>query len=329
MPSTGPEAGGAGLRPVIAVACGAIVNPQGEVLIAQRPGGKIEPGESAEDALRRELDEELSLQVQRARPLIRIRHDYSDRTVVLDTWLVEAFHGEPQSRERQAFAWVSPARLAHWDLLAADAPIVSALQLPVHYVFTPARIPVGELLDGIGALPAGALLRLRQPELDDRRYEALAQQLLPACRSAGLRLMLDRSIEQVLRLDADGWHASERVLLGEALQRRLPRAKLLAVSVHDAPGIAAARARTADCAVLGPVHETPTHPGARGLGWPGFAALAGEAGLPVYAIGGVGPACIAESFRRGAQGVAGIRAYWPSSRSDGSAGASSSRTGRA
>jgi 8-oxo-dGTP diphosphatase len=62
--------------------------------------------------------------------------------------------------------------------------------------------------------------------------------------------------------------------------------------------------------VLGPLHATPSHAGVEPLGWTRFAALARGAGLPVYALGGVGPADLRDAWHAGAQGVAGIRAFW-------------------
>lgn len=307
--------------PVIPVACGVLVNDRGEVLIAQRPegkiaagkwefpGGKIEPGESPEQSLRRELDEELAVRVVKARPLIRIRHAYSDRTVILHTWLVTAFDGEPQGREQQAFAWVRPESLLKWDLLGADGPIVTALRLPSHYVFTPPNASLSMLLERLDGLPPGALLRLRQPVLSDEAYAQRARQLLPACRASGLRLMLDRSPQMVTDIGADGWHATERAL--EELNRRpLPSDRWFAVSAHSRGGLDRARQLSADLAVLGSVLPTTSHPGAVTLRWQGFSEAAAESGLPVYAIGGLGPRDAAEAYRFGGQGVAGISAYW-------------------
>ena len=81
-------------------------------------------------------------------------------------------------------------------------------------------------------------------------------------------------------------------------------------SCHDAAELAAARALGADYAVLGPVLPTGSHPGAKVLGWGGFESLARNAGMPVYAIGGLRPDHVAEAQRYGGQGVAGISAYW-------------------
>ena len=128
--------------PEIHVIAGALSDAQGRVLIAQRPrgrhmagrwefpGGKLAFGEDSYDGLRRELAEELGVVVREARPLIRLRHDYPDRRVLLDVWQVTAYDGEPKSLESQALAWARPDELPSHDLLEADRAIVTALRLP-------------------------------------------------------------------------------------------------------------------------------------------------------------------------------------------------------
>jgi 8-oxo-dGTP diphosphatase len=124
------------LRVVAAV----MYDAAGCVLIAQRPagkflagkwefpGGKLEPGESAEAGLARELAEELGVRLQSCRPLLSLQHDYPDARVELATLLVERYEGEPSGREGQALKWVRPAELYTEDLLPADRPIVDRLQ---------------------------------------------------------------------------------------------------------------------------------------------------------------------------------------------------------
>ena len=62
--------------------------------------------------------------------------------------------------------------------------------------------------------------------------------------------------------------------------------------------------------MVGPVRETPSHPGAAGIGWPAFAALREHASLPLYAIGGLTPADLDQARANGAQGIAAIRGLW-------------------
>lgn len=127
---------------LISVVAGVLYDDRGRVLIAQRPpgshmegawefpGGKLHTRESPLQGLRRELREELGVEVIRARPLIHIEHAYDDRCVVLDVWQVHEFRGTPSGLDNQALRWVEPASLAHQGVLPADAPIITALNLP-------------------------------------------------------------------------------------------------------------------------------------------------------------------------------------------------------
>lgn len=312
MPSTGPK--------VVHIAVGVLTNDRGEVLVCQRPahklypgewefpGGKVEPGENVDAALRRELHEELGIGVQEARPLICLQYVYPELSVELDTWLVTGYTGTPRSTEHPAAAWVAPDALPRWQLLAADRPIVNALRLPSHCIVTPPALDPPQLLAAAADLPP-ALLRLRLPALAPARYLEVAQECAPALAGAGLQLVVDRDPADVAALGARGFHASAAALQG--LRRRPVAAEhWFGASCHNAEELAVARAFGADYVVLGPVKPTPTHPRAATLGWDGFAELARRAGLPVYAIGGLGPGDLGEAWRHGAQGVAGISAYW-------------------
>jgi 8-oxo-dGTP diphosphatase len=93
--------------------------------------------------------------------------------------------------------------------------------------------------------------------------------------------------------------------------RPLPADRWVAASCHDAQELAHAASIGVDFAVLGPVLPTASHPHAAALGWEGFAELIATVPLPVYALGGVGPGDLVAARRAGAQGVAGISAFWP------------------
>jgi 8-oxo-dGTP diphosphatase len=123
------------VRVVAAVLCDAA----GRVLIAQRPegkhmagywefpGGKLDAYEAPEQALRRELREELGIELRRCHPLLQLRHHYADRVVELEVFVVDESRGEPSGLEGQALKWVSVAELSQEQLLPADRPIVEAL----------------------------------------------------------------------------------------------------------------------------------------------------------------------------------------------------------
>jgi len=310
------------VKPVIAVACGVLVDAVGRVLLAQRPagkiaagfwefpGGKIEAGETPRHALDRELHEELGITVLEARPLIRFRHEYSNRTVLLDTWLVTRFEGEPHGREDQALAWLEASALAdHGPVLPTVLPIAAALGLPPDYVFTPPLADEHFIRERLPRLPRSALLRLRLPSLGEADYAALARRLRGDCHALGLRLVLDRAPQQAADLGAFGWHADSRRLAG-LTQRPLPAPLACLASCHGRDELLRAAALGFTAVVLGPVRPTATHPEGRPLGWQGFAEGTAGIALPVYALGGVGPAQRAEAHAAYAQGTAGISAYW-------------------
>ena len=131
------------VRPLIHVVAGAVIDGAGRVLVAQRPdgkhlaggwefpGGKLEPGEERQSGLARELHEELGIVVcGTARPMMRVRHTYPTRDILLDVFVVRSFSGVPQGLDRQALRWCTQEELSAVRLLPADAPIVRALRLP-------------------------------------------------------------------------------------------------------------------------------------------------------------------------------------------------------
>ena len=91
------------------------------------PGGKRRPGETPLAALERELDEELGIQVLDAVPVLELVHDYPDKRVRLDVWLVRRYRGEVTAREQQPLRWVTVAECRQLELLEADWPIVERL----------------------------------------------------------------------------------------------------------------------------------------------------------------------------------------------------------
>ena len=92
------------------------------------PGGVCASGESYDDCARRELAEELGIEVLEAEPLLELVHDYPEKRVLLDVWRVLRYRGEAEGREGQLLRWVAVDELAGLPLLEADGPIVEALR---------------------------------------------------------------------------------------------------------------------------------------------------------------------------------------------------------
>jgi len=121
------------------VAVAVITDKDGLILIAKRhddvhqgglwefPGGKVEAGELVETALKRELAEELGIELLSCEPLLEIRHDYHDKAVLLDVWHVTAFDGQAYGREQQPIRWVLSESLSQYAFPEANQLIIKAL----------------------------------------------------------------------------------------------------------------------------------------------------------------------------------------------------------
>ncbi len=302
-------------------------NARGEILVARRfdhahqgglwefPGGKLESGEQVRAGLARELAEELGIRVDSARPLIRVRHDYADRGVLLDVWRVTAWHGPVRGREGQSIRWLSADALAGLPMPAADVPVVAALRLPDEYLITPS--PGSDRDAFLAALSASIdagveLVALRAKALPPAALVALSRQAADVCHAGGARMLINGDPELLEASGADGVHLDSARLM-EAKARPVPAAAWLGVSCHDARELAQAVRIGADFAVLSPVAATPAHGQAVPLGWKRFEALVEEVNLPVFALGGMGREQLETAWHHGGQGIAAMRGLWKGS----------------
>ncbi len=117
-----------------------IYNKNNQILIAQRakgkhqagkwefPGGKVEQGESAQQALKRELDEELGIEILNAKTLVQIRHHYKELSVFLDAYTVKDWQGEAYGKEGQIIRWIDQNTLQNYSFPVANKAIFKALK---------------------------------------------------------------------------------------------------------------------------------------------------------------------------------------------------------
>ncbi len=168
-------------------------------------------------------------------------------------------------------------------------------------------------LDRLSAVLARGemLVQLRVKSFDAAAFAQLAAEALARCDATGAQLMLNGPIDAagVMQLDGAGWHLDGAALRAGA-QRPLPPARRVSAACHAADDLVLAARAGADFVTLSPVLPTLSHPGAPTLGWTQFAALAAQAAMPVYALGGMTRAHLDDARRHGAYGVAGIRSFW-------------------
>lgn len=307
------------------VAVAVIRNSEGKTLIAQRPqhlhkggywefpGGKVEPGESVEQALHRELREELAIDITKAQPLITIPYSYPEHNVLLDVWQVTEFEGEARGCEGQPLVWASSDQLDQYRFPEANYPIIRAAQLPGLYLITgkPANQPEQFLAKLENALQQGiGLVQLRAKELNEEALISLAKQATGLAHEYGAKLLLNGSPELLEKLpEVDGIQlSSDRMLAFET--RPIAQQKLLGVSCHSPQQLQYAERLGADFALLSPVQATPSHPDDEPLGWDCFREWVSKVSIPVYALGGMNALMEDKARQQGGQGIAAISALW-------------------
>ncbi len=306
--------------PVVDVAVGVITRADGQVLLARRPagkpaagywefpGGKLEPGENPVEALRRELSEELGLELEQAYPWITRRHTYAHLSVRLHLYRVLRWSGEPRGREGQRLSWEDPRAPAVTPLLQANHSIIRALALPPIYAITHASAY------GITAFMArlrGALekgLRLVQVRERDMPAAALTEFAIQVCALAhpyGASVLINGDVNA--NIGADGVHLTSAQLMRA---RSRPAAGLCAASCHTRDELLQAAALGVDFVVLSPVLPTRSHPGQPALGWERFAQLCADLPMPVYALGGMRTDLLNTAMQHNAHGVALLSGIW-------------------
>lgn len=311
-------------NPIVDVAVGIVTRADGNVLLAERPagkakagywefpGGKFESGESPEQALARELHEELGIEVDAVCPWITREFEYSHMHVRLHMYRVLHWHGEPHGREGQHISWENTHAVNVEPLLPANHAILHALALPPVYAITHAsKYGADEFMKRLRiALENGVrLIQVRERDLAPEELTRLAQRIVTLAHKYGARVLVNGDVTVANNAGADGVHLQAGQLMES---RTRPATDLFSASCHNREELLQAAELDADFVVLSPVLPTPSHPGEPTLGWEHFADLCRGLPMPVYALGGMRLDMIETAIAHGAHGVSLLSAIWKS-----------------
>ncbi|MCH7340483.1 NUDIX domain-containing protein [Acinetobacter higginsii] len=263
------------------------------------PGGKVEPGESPEQACRREIYEEVGIGLKEWHAFDVIRHEYED--IIVNLHLFHAYvPDELLNLIHQPWAWYNRDQLIDLNFPKANAAILQRLSWP-HLI---------KISDQIDALPQQQVLLYWRIQTDDIQQ---IEQQLDALKDDQLRkLIINLDLWQKLNIELQ--NKIQTIHLKQSQLMSLSKGGLIVgkrfiAACHDAVSLQHAHQIGCDAVFLSPVNTTVTHPEAQGLGWKGFAALAQNSDIPVFALGGVAPADLEQAQKHHAYGLAGIRQF--------------------
>ena len=300
----------------------------GEFLMASRPdgkgwagwwefpGGKVEADESPEQALSRELQEELGVTPTETQAwLVRhfdypATHDSVAKTVQLHFYFVTQWQGDLTPREGQKLSWQSASHLTVSPVLPANAPIMHALALsPTYAISNVAEMGETAFLTALEwQLKQGlSLIQIREKQLNLADLTDLVVNIKRLARPYATKLFLNAEIDLAKELGVDGVHLSSEMLMNCQIK---PSGLLVAASCHQPSEIAHAEKLDLDFVVLSPVNMTKSHQDTAPLGWPLFEQWIQHCHVPIYALGGMQQSDLPLALKAGARGIAMQRAIW-------------------
>ncbi|WP_061875741.1 MULTISPECIES: NUDIX domain-containing protein [Acinetobacter calcoaceticus/baumannii complex] len=297
-------------KPIVDVAIAILIH-RGKILVGWRqeeqhqggkhefPGGKVEQGETPEDACRREIYEEVGIGLKDWHQFDYIHHEYDD--IIVNLHLFHSYvPDELLNLIHQPWAWYTRDQLLHLNFPKANKNIIKRL-------YWPHLIKISNTLSTVES--SDALLYWR---IEDESEQQYIEQLTA----------LDEEQRSNLIINVDMWQQLSPELQKQIKTVHLKQSQLmnlhkgdLTVGVryiaacHDAVSLKQAQQIGCDAVFISPVKTTATHPEAVALGWERFSDLAQNSQIPVFALGGVHPDDLTIAQQHGAHGLAGIRNF--------------------
>ena len=308
------------------VVLGAVVDERGRYLLSLRsgnrvgadywelPGGKIEDGETAEQALVREVCEEINLTVDDFHFVCTTTPAQAIQPVRLHLYRITRWSGKLHHNLGQEILWCTPKQIRSLRILPSSLPLLDCLACPPLLCITP-PVPekdVGSALfahaltrvDELQRCGEKAMLLWRQPEWSMASIEQAVAHLLPECRSRQIPFALAYHADLAQKYHTDFIHYSATQFRARPANISVPCGS----AYHELTDIQSDLTPT--YALISPVKTTRSKPQATPLGWPKFSELATRSEAVNYALGGMRVQDLSSARQAGAYGIAGIEYWW-------------------
>ena len=295
-----------------------IEDKNGNILISQRmshqfmpdywelPGGKIEPGESSFQAAKRELKEELSIDVKELKIIKTINQSYSDRDVQIEIVKIDQYFGDPIGQEGQRIKWLDIDSILNLKILPTMRPILNLLRLPKIFWITPEQEFKEETLEDLIKVKKNNDVNIIQFRSKIKTNELYLSNFIEICKQYNIQLILN-TIDKSFDEDVQGWHLTSQELMSTDT-RPCPPSKILGASVHNMSELEKANEVGVDYVFISPIKETKSHPGVMPLSSKEIKKLMRATNIPAYFLGGLSRDQMEDCEKLGAHGIAGITA---------------------
>ena len=306
----------------IEVAAAVILQSDGQFLLGKRPvdkvyagywefpGGKIEQGEEPESALKRELFEELGIEVTTAYPWITQTYIYPHGKVRLHFFRITRWHNDPIAREHDGIVWQYPDTIEVTPMLPANALVLKALNLPSLYAISNAQnMGVTPFLKKLESQLQQGLrfLQIREKGMPSSKLKIFLDSVLELTNRYGARITINSDHMGIFPDFKVGLHLTAVQLMQT---KKRPDCLLCGASCHNQAELNKAAELELDFVVLGPVLPTISHPEKVALDWEQFSQLATNYALPIYALGGMRRQYMDTAWENGAHGIASMTRVW-------------------
>jgi 8-oxo-dGTP diphosphatase len=299
---------------------GVLRNSKQQILIAKRqahqfmsgfwelPGGKIEEHESDQEAIIRELKEELGVIVTELSIHQTMAYQYTDRIIELGIYNINQYQQVPTGVEGQEIAWSNIDNLQNFNLLPTMTAFINSITLPNKYWISPSSNHQSDewmrkfdekLKQGISLIQLRSKTKLAVEFIKD---------LYSKCQQHNVKLLLNTTDKSFDETYCDGWHLTTNEML-KLNSRPCADDKLLSASTHSLDEALKAQEMGADFVVISPVQATQTHPDTVPIGWEAAQEVVNKLNIPVYFLGGMTLNDLDKTLEIGAQGIAGVSAF--------------------